>query len=126
MSVEIRGDKELIAELDAMLHELPPQAERVVSKGSVNIKSDWRRRVRGIAHAPRYGLSISYDITATDTSVTSVIGPVEGPQLQGFLGPVLEYGGRYNAPHPAGLESLLAEQPRYDAAVDAMVERLLR
>ena len=124
MSVEIKGDKELIAYLEHADERILPDGKRVVSKGALNIKNDWRRRWRGIAHAPRLPLSISYDLHEDEVSVWADIGPVDGPQLQGFLGPIIEYGGIHNAPQPGGLLSLQVEQPKYEAAIDALVAKL--
>jgi hypothetical protein len=125
VSVSIRGEKELVAEFDAAIKELPPKAKKIVAKGSVQIKADWRRRWRGIAHAPRLPLSISYDITESAGEISSEIGPVDGPALQGFLGAIIEFGGIHNAPNPGGLPSLAAEEPKFAAQCDALLAELL-
>lgn len=125
VSVSVRGDKELVAEFDSAVRELPPKARKVVSKGSLNIKSDWRRRWHGIAHAPRIPLSISYDITEEPGEIRSEIGPVDGPELQGFLGAIIEFGGIHNAPNPGGLPALQAEEPRFAQQCEALLAELL-
>ena len=123
ISVSIQGEKELIAEFDAAIKELPDGAKKVVSKGSLNIKSATRRRWQGIAHAPRLPLSVSYDITESAGYISSEIGPVDGPALQGFLGAIIEFGGIYSGPNPGLLPSLAEEEPRFAAACDELLAK---
>lgn len=125
VTVSIQGEKELIAEFQTAAKELPPRAKKVVEKGSVNIKTDWRKRWDGIAHAPRLPLSVSYDITEGEGFITSEIGPVEGPELQGFLGPIIEFGGIHSGPIPGGLPSLEEEEPKFAAQCDELLAELL-
>lgn len=125
VTVSIRGEKELIAEFETAAKELPPEARKVVSKGSLNIKSATRRRWQGIAHAPRLPLSVTYDITESAGEISSEIGPEEGAAKQGWLGPIFEFGGIHSAPIPALLPSLEAEQPRFSEQCDALLAELL-
>jgi hypothetical protein len=119
--VSIVGEKELIAEFEDARVFTRTEAKKVVSKGAVNIKTDWRAAWKGIKHAPRLPLSISYDITESDSEIVAEIGPVEGPQLQGFLGPIIEFGGIHNAPIPGGLPALQAEEPRFAEQCDVLL-----
>ena len=121
ISVSIQGEKELVAEFEDARVFTRSEAKKVVSKGALNVKTEWRRRWRGIAHAPRLPLSISYDITEAADMIVAEIGPVDGPALQGFLGAIIEFGGAHNAPHPGGLPALQAEEPRFAAACDALL-----
>lgn len=125
VSVSVVGDKQLVAEFDAAIKELPPKARKVVSKGSLNIKSATRRRWRGIAHAPRLGLSVSYDITESAGYIASEIGPVDGPELQGFLGGIIEIGTPHSPPVPGLLPSLAEEEPKFAEQCDALLAELL-
>lgn len=88
-------------------------AKAVVKRGATNIKNDWRARAKGIAHAPRYPRSIGYDVTERKFNVEAEIGPADGPENQGFLGPILEFGGAHNHPMNHGGESLDAEEPKF-------------
>ena len=123
ITVTVRGEKELVAEFDAAIKELPPEARKVVSKGSLNIKSATRRRWRGIAHAPRLPLSVSYDMTESAGYISSEIGPVDGPALQGFLGGIIELGTPHSPPVPGLLPSLAEEEPRFAAACDELLAK---
>lgn len=123
VTVSIKGERELVAEFEDARVFTRSEAKKVVAKGSVNIKTDWRRRWRGIAHAPRLPISISYDITESDAEISAEIGPVEGPALQGFVAPFIEFGGAHNAPHPGGLPALQAEEPKFAAQCDALLAK---
>lgn len=94
----------------------------VVSKGALNIKQDWRKAWSGIRHAPRLPQSITYDLDAVSgRGVEAEIGP-ETEVGQGFLGAVIHFGGVHNAPRPAGFEALAREEPRFVAALTALIE----
>lgn len=125
VSASISGDKELIADLDFAAAHVAEQGEKVVSRGSLNIKNDWKRAWSGIAHAPRIPRSISYDITNDGATITGVTGPEDNAVTQGFLGAILEFGGIHSAPVPGGLPALEAEEPRFVAAVGDLAEKLL-
>lgn len=123
VTVSIKGENELVAEFEDARVFTRSEAKKVVSKGALNVKSEWRRRWRGIAHAPRLPLSISYDITEAADEIRAEIGPVDGPALQGFLGAIIEFGGIHNAPIPGGLPALQAEEPRFAEQCDALLAK---
>ncbi len=126
VSVSITGDTELIAILEDAITRAPDGARGVVSKGSLNVKNDWKKAWSRIAHAPRIGRSISYDITDHgEQGVESEIGPVDEALTQGFLGGILEFGGLHSAPVPGGLPALAAEEPKFTKAVEALSVELL-
>ena len=124
ISVSIRGEKELIAEFDAAIRDLPPNARKVVARGAFNVKREWRRRWQGIAHAPRLPYSITYDTTESAGEISAEIGPVDGPALQGFLGAIIEFGGIHNAPNPGGLPALELEEPRFAEQCDILLAKV--
>ncbi len=92
----------------------------VVAKGALNIKADWRKSWSGIRHAPHLPQSITYDTTIGRGGVEAEIGPDEAIG-QGFLGRVIHDGGAHNAPRPAGYEALAREEPRFVAALAALL-----
>lgn len=115
-------------DLAKLVHDLEREAvvtaievTNVVSKGALNIKRDWRQRAQGIKHAPRYPLSINYDLH----EFTAEIGPEDTPENQGFLGPILEFGGAHNGPRNDGQQALDAEAPRFEKALQALIGRSL-
>lgn len=124
MDVEITGDRELLAALDRAQSRSVPEVEKVVSRGSLNVKRDAARRVSGLAHAPAYPAAIGYDLFHTLTTVQSKIGPDKG-RRQGALGNILEFGTSNNAPVPHLGPALDAEAPRYVKALEVLAGDLL-
>ena len=126
--VRVEGVDGLAASFDRIAAEIPKTLQGVVKKGAQNIKDDWRRRWSHIAHAPRLRRAVTYDVHVNKSRIWAEIGPVEGPELQGFLGPIIEYGGIHNAPIPGGVPASDAEAPRFERAiadaVDGLVSRL--
>lgn len=111
----------LISDLHAEAVLTDRDVRGVLSKGALNIKQDWRKRAQGIKHAPRYPLSIGYDLKA----LSAVIGPEASADNQGFLGDVLEFGGAHNAPRNDGGQALDAELPRSVKAFGDLLGRHL-
>lgn len=124
MEIRVTGDRELLAALTRAQSECVPEVEKVVAKGSLNIKQDAARRASGIAHAPAYPASISYDLFHGLVTVESEIGPDKGKR-QGALGNILEFGTRNNAPIPHLGPALDAETPRYVRALEDLGQDLL-
>lgn len=103
---------------------VPAECAAVVAKGALNIKKDAARRVTGLAHAPRYPRSITYDTYVSLTGPAAVIGP-DKAKPQGALGNILEFGTTKNAPIPHLAPAAEAEQPRFEKAVEALAIKAL-
>ena len=127
VTVTATGLHELKGVLDDAGDEIIPQGERLVGKGSNQIKQDWKRRWSGLARAGGLPRTISYDVRTTGTLIDGEIGPDldRGGQapLGGFL--ELEYGTRWSAPQPAGAPALEAEAPRFEKALGDLAVKLL-
>lgn len=129
------GLKALAADLDRAARVAPESARSVVQKGALNVKTDAQKRVSGIAHAPLYPATITYDSWKTEAGAGAEIGPDPekrvggGPhRTPGNLGAIFEYGSVNNAPIPHLAPALEAERPRFeramqDLAVDALEQR---
>lgn len=102
----------------------PGDARGVVAKGALNIKQDGARRASGLAHAPAYPRSITYDTHTTPTGAWAEIGP-DKSRRQGALGNVIEYGSVNNPPHPHMGPAADAERPRFEQAMEAIAVGLL-
>lgn len=120
----VSGLNEVVAELDRAQSRMMPGVRAVVERGALNIKQDAARRASGLKHAPAYPQSISYDVHNTFGGVTAEIGPDKG-RRQGALGNILEFGTPNNAPRPHLNPALDVEEPKFVAALDAMLARLL-
>lgn len=100
------------------------EGEKVVAKGSLNIKTDARRLAPRGSHTPHYASSINYDITSKSGEIVGEIGPAEGRRQRG-LGNLLEYGSRNNPPHPHHEPALDLEEPRFYEACEDLAAKLV-
>lgn len=112
--------------------EVLDEAEKVVSKGSLNIKNDWRARWTGIRHIPLLPYTVGYDIDRTEDRIESTIGPdkdmvIGGGKVRqpGRFGNIIEFGTVNNTPIPGGAPALDAEEPGYIRAAAELGEKLL-
>lgn len=97
---------------------------KVVTKGALNVKNDWRARWSGLSHAPRLPDAITFDVLFRFSGPEAVIGP-DKDRPQGALGNLIEYGSVNNAPRPGGAPALDAEADRFERALGDAVEKLL-
>jgi len=125
VSVTVTGLTEVTKEIEAAVLGVMPGALAVVSKGSLNVKNEWKKAWAGIAHAPRVPASISYEIAKDHSGIASEIGPEDDAYRQGFLGGILEFGGLNSPPIPGGLPALANEEPRFLLAIDGLSKALL-
>lgn len=119
------------SDLRALIHDLDQasanaldEVEKVVSKGALNVKKDWRERWSGHPHIPRLPYAVGYDLERGEDMVRAEIGP-DKDLPQGPLGNVIEFGTVHNAPIPGGLPALDAEEPRFAQALEDLGEQLL-
>jgi hypothetical protein len=119
VSIDISGLEALVADLARAGREAERGARQVVSKGALNIKRDWKQNARASSgrYAPHYPASIGYDLETTPVGTSAVIGPDKGSR-QGPLGNILEFGTSRQGGHNDGGRALLAEEPRFVAAVE--------
>lgn len=113
-----------IADLRRAAVEIEEQGEQVVSKGALNIKTDWKEHWDGYAHLPHLPRAINYDVQRDGGTVEASIGPVRG-ELQAGLAPYIEYGTVNNPPLPGMEPAVDEEEPRFERAVADLGEKLL-
>ena len=94
-----------------------PEARAIVKRGANNIKRDAQRRVTGLAHAPAYPRSITYDSVELGKSAYAEIGP-DKEKRQGALGNILEFGSPHSPPHPHMAPAAEAELPKFEKALE--------
>jgi hypothetical protein len=114
----------LTRDLQKAISVAPAAARAVVQKGALNIKTDARNRVSGHKHIPAYPYSITYDTKETLFGATAEIGP-DKDKRQGALGNIIEFGGIHSAPIPHMIPAGEAEQPRFEAAMEALALKSL-
>jgi hypothetical protein len=123
-TVELKG---LLADFADAAEQIVDEEKKVVSKGSLNIKRDWRDGWNGLGrHLPKLGYTVGYDVDVEGTTITGTTGP-DKDKGQGPLGNIIEFadGSIRSAPHPAGAHALDAEEPRFvEAVLDAAAKLL--
>lgn len=128
MAVRIHGMRELIADLESLPERAEKDLPKVVSRGALNIKTEWRAAWDGLKHPPTHiphlVSGIGYDTSGKAPVWEAGIG-VHPENSQAALAHLVEYGSVNNAPHPAGLHALDAEEPRFVQAVGEVAEQLL-
>lgn len=88
------------------------KAVATTTKAAQNIKDDARSRVEGLAHAPYYPASITYETTVTLSEVRAEIGP-DKSLPQGALGNLIEFGSVNNGPREHLAPALDSELPNW-------------
>ncbi|MEU8186011.1 hypothetical protein [Micromonospora carbonacea] len=122
--IETRELHLLAVDLDEAAAAAPAEVRKVVQKGALNIKTDWRRRWSGHPHARRLPYAVTYDTKETSTGSSAEIGP-DKDKPQGALGNLFEFGSVNNAPIPGGIPAAAAEKPRFEKALEDLAVRLL-
>lgn len=118
---EISGLNEIISDLATASATAGAKARGVVAKGALNIKQDWRRRASGLAHAPLYPASITYETRIKGMGIEALIGP-DKDLPQGALGNLITYGSANNPPTGDDIGVAEAERPRFERAMQEIVD----
>lgn len=86
-----------------------------------HVRDTARENATGLAHAPAFPYSISYDVGATGAE----IGP-DKSRAQGALGNLLEYGSRNNAPLGIMHGALQANEEDFERGVTRAIDDALK
>jgi hypothetical protein len=121
--VTVQGLTEVEIALDQATSRMLPEVVAVLGKAGLNIKSGTQRRWSGMAHLRRLPSLVSYDVWFVPGGIKVEIGPQHVGQ--GELANVAEFGTVNNAPRPALAPELDLEEPKTEAALAALVDKLL-
>jgi HK97 gp10 family phage protein len=116
MNIDTSDLEKLADDLEQASKDILEEVKKVTAKGALNVKKDAQRRISGLAHAPAYPRSISYDVRTHGMVVEAEIGPDKNKR-QGPLGNILEFGTVNNPPHPHLSPALDAETSTYERYV---------
>lgn len=116
------GLEYLAGELEEAAAAAPAEVRKVVQRGALNVKRDWRKAWSGLSNAPALPYAVGYDTSETPTGAVAEIGP-DKDKAQGALGNLIEYGSVNNAPHPGGAPALRAEEPKFLRALEDLAYR---
>lgn len=124
----------LAADLLKAAGEAIAATQAVVRKGALNIKAQAKQNVQASAplHSAHAAQAITYDTKFSGTNFEAEIGYDKdkgksagkrtGP---GGLGNILEYGSATSAPHRDLGRALDVEEPLFEIALGAAIEKLL-
>lgn len=76
-------------------------------------------------HAKLYPSSLGFDLGVSPGGALVDVGPSATDYNQGFLGRVLEFGGRRSPAHLDGLKALDSTQPKVEATLTALLNPLV-
>ena len=124
--IDVSDVNRLAATIETKTQRVGADAAAVVRKGALNVKTDARRLISGLAHAPAYPYSIGYDVEGDGRfgAIAAEIGP-DKAKTQGALGNILEYGTVNNAPFAHLGPALDREAPGFEKALADLAEDIL-
>lgn len=114
---EIDGLNQVVLDLGTASAETGAKVRAVIQKGALNVKQDAQRLSSGLAHAPLYPGSITYETQIKRLGIEALIGP-DKDRPQGALGNLIEYGSANNAPLAHLGPALDREGPRFVEAIE--------
>lgn len=92
-------------------------------KAALNVRWEWRNRWLSYK-APYLSDAITYDLTYGWNKIKVEIGPDKNKR-QGALGNLFEFGSEHNDPIPGGQPALDKEEPKFTAALEKILGRVL-
>jgi hypothetical protein len=122
-TIKVQGATELVVALDKATSRMIPEVSAVLGKAGGNMKNDIRARWSGMRHLPKLPGLVSYDVFPWVGGIYVEVGPAHVGQ--GELAVFAEFGSVNNAPRPALAPALDAEAPKVEAALDALLGKLL-
>lgn len=137
MDVDFSELDKLAADLGEVPDNVGPNLVKAVEVSARNIKDDWKGQASGMAHAPAFPHSISYDMGANHSFfrntfgggganlITAEIGPDKG-RTQGALGNLIEFGSRNNPPQGLGHGALQREEAGFERGLTKAVDDAMR
>jgi hypothetical protein len=128
VKVTVGGLDQLIEAFAKADRDAVPEAKKVTGRGCLNIKKDWQARWTGLTALPGLPRTITYDVTAGRDWVRGEVGPDRRRGGQAALAHIPEYGmpQKNTPPRPGGRPAIEAEAPRFERALEALGEDLLR
>lgn len=115
------------------LEDVPKNAgkfiRKAVQRSAHVVRDGWRSRAEGMAHAPAFPSSITYDLKGFQgfgaTVLEAEIGPDKG-RPQGALGNLIEFGSRNNAPQGLGQAALHSAEADFERGIDMAIDDAMK
>jgi len=127
-------DASELHKLSADLGEVPRRSSKNLRQATEvtarNVRDTARANAAGMAHAPAFPYSITYDITGSgDSGIGSNIEAEIGPDKerpQGALGNLIEYGSIKNPPQGIMHGALQANEADFERGIDIAIADALK
>lgn len=129
MDVDWREFEELARDLESVPEKAGKYIRKAVQVSATKVKEHWRDQAKGLAHAPAFPSSITYDLKGFQGFGVSVLSAEIGPEKglrQGALGNLIEFGSRNNAPQGLGQAALHANEEDFVHGLDMAVDDAMR
>lgn len=123
-----------LSRLSAQLGEVPqrsgPFLRKALEVTARNVRDTARKNATGMAHAPAFPASITYDLTgsgdrSTGSNLTAEIGP-DKDRPQGALGNLIEYGSVNNTPQGIMHGALQANETDFETGIQTAIDDALK
>lgn len=120
----------LKADLGAVPAASGQNLRKAIEVTARNVRDTARENATGMAHAPAFPYSITYDIEGagnrgTGSQLTAEIGP-DKARPQGALGNLIEFGSINNAPQGIMHGALQANQADFERGLDRAIDDALK
>lgn len=127
----------LAADLESAAKNIGPKLVQAIETSARNIKDDWKEQASGMAHAPRFPHSITYDIGANHSLLRNVFGGGGANEIiaqigpdkdrpQGALGNLIEFGSINNPPMGLGHGALNREEAGFQRGLEQAVDEAMK
>lgn len=117
---------QLAANLADVPREAGPNIRKAITVTSIKTKKDWQEPLKGSASLPALPYAITFDITTSRGSGSSVIKSEIGfdkERNQGALGNISEYGTPQTTGRGYGLRALQLNQDDFEAGIAIAIEQ---
>ena len=122
----MRDDLSVLA---ADLGDVPEKSgtffRKAVEVTARHVRDTGRKNATGLAHAPRFPFSITYDIDISPAGVVAEVGP-DKDRAQGALGNLIEYGSVNNPPQGIMHGALQANEADFERGIERATDDALK
>lgn len=115
----------LAADLGKVPSGSGPNLRKAIEVTARHVRDDWRRNGTGMAHAPAFPFSVTYDIEGDRDRIEAEIGP-DKDRAQGALGNLIEFGSINNGPQGLGHGALQANERDFEVGIDRAIDDALK
>lgn len=124
--IEVVGAKPLAGDLDVAASKLPLAARTITEHAGESLRDRWASNATETSgeHGKWYPKAITASPIPTFAGATVEVGPETG-RRQGGMGLGFELGSVNQGPHLDGKRAADVEGPAFEAALEALVGRLL-